>query len=108
VEIASQLANYNGATSAHLSQLGGTRVLWEALKSGRIDAYPEYTGTIYQELLPGVAPAQLKEQLAQLGIGVTEPLGFNDTYALGMLATNASQLNVQTISDLKAHPTLTL
>src|SRR5580693_5390507 len=55
-ELATQLGNAAGVPATHQKQLGGTRVLWEALLSGQIDAYPEYTGTIIQELLPGTPP----------------------------------------------------
>ena len=37
----------------HLKELGGTRILWNALIGGEIDIYPEYTGTIIQEILAG-------------------------------------------------------
>ena len=40
-----------GIEASHQRQLGGTRVLWNALLSGEIDAYPEYTGTLLQEIL---------------------------------------------------------
>ncbi len=55
-EMATQLGNDAGISTVHRSQLGGTRILWNALLSGQIDAYPEYTGTIVQELLPGTDP----------------------------------------------------
>ena len=54
-ELATQLGNNAGIPTIHRSQLGGTRVLWEALLAGQIDIYPEYTGTIIQELIPGTA-----------------------------------------------------
>ena len=37
----------------HQREIGGTRVLWDALVRGDIDIYPEYTGTIKQEILSG-------------------------------------------------------
>ena len=55
-EIATQLGNANGVDTVHLKQFGGTRVLWEALLAGQIDAYPEYTGTMSHELLVGTSP----------------------------------------------------
>ena len=98
-EIATQLGNARGVDTVYLSQLGGTRILWEALLAGRIDAYPEYTGTIAQELLPGTAPtvASLREALAKKGLGMTESLGFNDTYALGVPETLAEKLNLRSM-----------
>jgi osmoprotectant transport system permease protein len=109
-EIATQLGREMGVDTIHRSQLGGTRVLWEALVGGQIDAYPEYTGTIVQELLPGTANNMdaLRAALAKQGVGMTRSLGFNDTYALGMADAQATRLNIRTISDLRSHADLRL
>lgn len=109
-EIATQLGNDAGIPTIHRSQLGGTRVLWEALLAGQIDLYPEYTGTIIQELIPGTPAdtAAIASALRQHGIGMTQPLGFNDTYALGVPETLARQLNLRSISNLRDHPALRL
>lgn len=92
----------------HRSQLGGTRVLWEALLAGSIDAYPEYTGTLAQEILhqPGLGREEMRLRLAEQGIGITGSLGFNNTYALGMRSERAAQLNLSKISELKNYPDL--
>jgi osmoprotectant transport system permease protein len=107
-ELATQLGRDAGVDTVHRSQLGGTRVLWDALLGGQIDAYPEYTGTIAQELLPGTPLAEdaMREALAKHGIGMTRSLGFNDTYAIGMPEALAARLNVEKISDLRGHPEL--
>ncbi len=107
-EIATQLGNARGIDTVYLSQLGGTRILWEALLAGRIDTYPEYTGTIAQELLPGTPSTieSLRAALAKKGIGITDSLGFNDTYALGVPEPLAEKLNLRSIGDLAAHPEL--
>ena len=55
-EIARELAADAGANATHQRQLGGTRVLWNALVRGEIDVYPEYTGTIGQEIFAGNRP----------------------------------------------------
>ena len=109
-ELATQLGRDAGVDTVHRSQLGGTRVLWEALVHGDIDAYPEYTGTIVEELLPGTLSTgeDLNTTLAQHGIGMTRSLGFNDTYALGMAEALAGRLQVKSISDLRSHPELRL
>jgi osmoprotectant transport system permease protein len=107
-ELATQLARSAGVDAVHRSQLGGTRILWDALIAGQIDVYPEYTGTIAQELIPG-APSTidgLRAALAQHQIGMTDSLGFDDTYALGMPKALADTLNIRSISDLRAHPQL--
>ena len=97
-----------GVRTVHRSQLGGTRILWNALLSGQIDAYPEYTGTIVQELLPGADPKLdvLQKELASRGVGMTRPLGFTDAYALACLRKKADELKIRTISDLAHHPEL--
>lgn len=108
-ELATQLGRDAGFETVHRRQLGGTRILWEALLRGEIDAYPEYTGTITQEILAGLdlkTEDELVRALAERGVGMTGPLGFNDTYALGMLEATAARLGVRTISDLRQHPGL--
>ncbi|MFW6348188.1 MAG: glycine betaine ABC transporter substrate-binding protein [Cyclonatronaceae bacterium] len=89
-----------------LKQLGGTRILWNALIDGEIDAYPDYTGTITEEILADVSidgPEELREELARFGVRMTRPLGFNNTYAIGMRREVAGELGINTISDLRDH-----
>jgi osmoprotectant transport system permease protein len=111
-ELTSQLLRAQGIEAQHRSQLGGTRFLWSALRSGEIDLYPEYTGTLITEVLEseGLGPkpdlATLRRALFKQGISMSEPLGFNNTYALGMTAARAGQLGIAAISDLRAHPKL--
>ncbi len=111
-EIARLDLHEHGIDAVHRRSLGGTRILWRALRHGDIDVYPEYTGTIVQELLPdtprGASLAQLRARLKPLGIGMTAPLGFEDSYALGMRTRLAQKLGISTISDLRAHPDLAL
>ena len=107
-EITTQLAKIKNPNVIHLKELGGTRVLWDALLKGDIDIYPEYTGTIKQEIFAGkdYTNQELKNKLSQLGISMSNSLGFNDTYALGMKSNMADKLNINTISDLANHPEL--
>jgi osmoprotectant transport system permease protein len=108
-ELAAALVRASGSPAEHLSQLGGTQVLWNALVRGEIDVYPEYTGTLEQEILKGDevrGEAELREALASYGVVMSRPLGFNDTYALGMKAARAGALGIRSISDLKRHPEL--
>ncbi|MBU2286694.1 MAG: amino acid ABC transporter permease, partial [Gammaproteobacteria bacterium] len=91
--------------------LGNTAIVYEALRSGGIDLYAEYTGTIALEILKG-APSMTREAmnaaLAPLGLGVAIPLGFNDGYALAMRADDADRLGIRTLGDLSKHPELKL
>ena len=111
-EIARLAAREHGIQAQHRRGLGGTRILWRALTEGDIDAYPEYTGTITHELLRDLPPDAslrvLRAHLKKLGIGITDPLGFNNTYAIGMLKAEADKLHVRDISDLAGHPDLKL
>ncbi|WP_373994374.1 glycine betaine ABC transporter substrate-binding protein [Duganella sp. CF458] len=71
----------------HKQGLGNTAIVLAALKSGSIDVYPEYTGTISLEILKHAQPAtleQMQRELAAQGLGVAVPLGFNNSYALAV------------------------
>ena len=95
----------------HLREIGGSRVLWEALVRGDLDVYPEYTGTLREELLPearGTDFEGLRRALSQRGIRATGSLGFENTYAIGMLEARAAELGIRTISDLAKHRELNL
>lgn len=109
-EIIKQTMNRAGeADVEHKKGLGNTGIVFAALKTGAIDIYPEYTGTIWQELLKRKgAPdmAAMNAGLAPLGLTVGVPLGFNDTYALAMREDQASKLGITTMSDLAKHPEL--
>lgn len=107
-EIGTQLIQAAGIPAAHRRGLGGTRFLWAALQAGDVDAYPEYTGTLIQEIYAGrdVHPDSLPRVLENDGIGMTDPLGFNNTYAIGMRRELADSLGIERISDLREHPGL--
>lgn len=110
-ELAKRSLEEAGFHVEHRQGMGGTIVLWEALKEGSIAAYPDYTGTIQEEILKRPAAPSigtLREELAQYGVGVTDELGFNNTYALVMTRARARQLGIQKISDLSKHPELKL
>ncbi len=110
-EILTQMERAAGVPAAHRAQLGGTQILWHALLSGDIDLYPEYTGTIRQDILretAGASEADLRAALARHGVGLLGPLGFEDRYAMGMKAGDAARLGVRSISDLRSHPDLRL
>ncbi len=110
-ELAKRSLEEAGFHVEHRQGMGGTIVLWEALKQGSITAYPEYTGTIQEEILKlPAAPSieTLRQELSRSGVGITKELGFNNTYALVMTRARAKQLGIQTISDLPNHPELKL
>jgi osmoprotectant transport system permease protein len=108
-EIAKRALTDAGIPAEHRQGMGGTIILWEALKGGQIDAYPEYTGTIATEVLKSdstLSLDQIRNALEQFGVGMTAPLGFNNTYALVMRRSEAQRLGIRTISDLQRYPEL--
>jgi osmoprotectant transport system permease protein len=105
-EIAERMLSNAGIAAEHRQGMGGTIILWQALRGGQIDVYPEYTGTIVQEVLKTdrqLNIAEIRDALGKFGIGITEPLGFNNTYALVMRRSQAEKLGLRRISDLRAH-----
>ncbi len=110
-EMLAQVIEAAGNPAYHRRELGGTRVLWGALLKGEIDVYPEYTGTLRQEILAAEnlgSDAELREALARRGLRMTGSLGFNNTYAIGVSGDLADELALTTISDLRAHPGLVM
>lgn len=105
-EMLAQAGALHGVRTEHRRELGGTRILFDALRRGDIDAYVEYAGTLTEELSPGPA-ADLDARLARVGLAMSAPLGFNNTYAIGMKPDLAARLGITRISDLRAHPDLT-
>src|SRR5947209_11168101 len=90
--------------------LGGTGIAFGALASGEIDVYPEYTGTISRAILKDASVTTidaLRSRLRPLGLTISDPLGFANTYALAVARATATRLGLRTISDLARHPGLT-
>jgi osmoprotectant transport system permease protein len=108
-EIITHMARSEGERAEHRRELGGTRVLWSALRKGEIDVYPEYTGTIGREIFAGrgiESEEDMRRALAEYGVRMTGPLGFNNTYVIGMRPDISERLGVLRISDLREHPEL--
>ncbi|QMW03551.1 ABC transporter permease/substrate-binding protein [Spirosoma foliorum] len=94
--------------------LGGTQICFDALRTGSIDFYPEYTGTgllvilqpstaILQQLpMQTDSVYQFVEQQFQekYKLDWLKPLGFNNSYCLMMRREQAKQLGIQSIEDL--------
>jgi osmoprotectant transport system substrate-binding protein len=89
--------------------LGGTLVCHQALRAGQIDLYPEYTGTALTAVLgekPGGDSAavygRVKTGYAErFGFEVTEPLGFNNTFAMVVRGEDARQEHFHALSDIE-------
>jgi osmoprotectant transport system permease protein len=104
--VAQRLPQAVGVSAIHRQGLGNTAILFAALKSGAIDIYPDYTGTLAFELLglkqvPSLA--ELNAALGTHGLAAGVPLGFGNSYALAMAQTRAAELGITSISDLKKH-----
>ncbi len=103
------LAAESGAEATHAKNLGGTEITLAALRSGAIDIYVEYTGTIDEVLLrEHPQDGQRRQALAAMGIGMSERLGFDDSYALATLPDIATKSDVHSLSDLARHRELRL
>jgi osmoprotectant transport system substrate-binding protein len=87
--------------------LAGSYICQQALISGRIDAYVEYTGTALTAILKQPVdrdPQRVLSTVRQLyasrfGIAVAEPLGFENTFAMVIRGDDARQLHLATLSE---------
>lgn len=89
--------------------MGGTGILFEALRTGNLDFYPEYTGTIAEAILkqPDLKSwDEINESLREIGLQMSRPLGFNNTYAIAVTRELAEDRGLTQISDLVDHPDL--
>src|SRR5204862_6466081 len=75
-ELACHLIRDAGGLAEHRRELGGTQFLWQALLKGDIDLYPEYTGTLLNDIVKGAK--NLEEALAVKGVRMSRSLGFSD------------------------------
>jgi osmoprotectant transport system substrate-binding protein len=91
--------------------LAGTYICQQAMLAGRIDIYPEYTGTALTAVLkekPEGSPenvfAQVQDQYAkQFGFKVGRTFGFDDTFAIEIRGEDARRLGLKTISQAAAY-----
>ena len=110
-EIAKTALQNAGFAVEHRQGMGGTIILWQALRGGEIAVYPEYTGTIGEEILKTkrlLSTDEMRTLLRQEGVGMTGELGFNNTYALVMQRDRAAKLGIREISDLRRYPGLNI
>lgn len=107
-EIAAQLLEAEGFFVERELGLGGTLIAFEALKTGSIDVYPEYTGTLTQAVLksPELNFKQLNAKLNEQGLHMLVSLGFNNSYAIAIHRDKATAQGIATIGDLRAHADL--
>src|ERR1700721_4579784 len=83
--------------------MGSTGILFEALKSGAIDVYPDYSGTLAEAILKRPELKSLdaiRDALSAMDLTISGSLGFNDTYALAVKDSYAEQQGLHSIGDL--------
>lgn len=106
----------NGLTARRREGLGSS-IIFDALASNEIDAYVDYTGTIWANVMKRTDIRPRKETLAEVadwlkrerGITLAGALGFENAYALAMKRDEAERLGIKTLADLAAHaPQLTI
>lgn len=109
--LAGQIRDVTGAATEIVSSLGST-VAFDALRAGEIDAYVDYSGTIWSTIMRRdtaatertAVIAEMERFLAgQYGIELVGTLGFENAYALAMRRQQADEKGIQRISDLTAH-----
>jgi osmoprotectant transport system permease protein len=109
-EIVVQMLEARGVAVERRFELGGN-LPHDALLSGTLDLYPEYTGTSYTAILhhapitdPRAVYAQVKQDYAEkFNVAVSQPLGFENTFAILVRGDEARKLNLKTISDAATH-----
>jgi osmoprotectant transport system permease protein len=111
-EIMAQLLELNGYRVDRRFGLGGSLVCYEALASGEVDVYAEYTGTLGQAILklqgPKFSTESLNESLAPEKLLMLNSFGFNNTYAIALQHAVAKQRNLTKVSQLSEHSDLVL
>lgn len=108
--VAQQLERRVHARVVRRLDLGGTMLAHEALKSGQIDLYPEYTGTALTAILkqpPARSSAAVLESVraayAPWKLRWIDPLGFNNSFAMVVRKDDAVARNVKTLSEAAAY-----
>jgi osmoprotectant transport system substrate-binding protein len=109
--IAQQIENKTHLSVERRFYLGGTYIAQQSILAGRIDIYPEYTGTALTAVLKQPPASDRKavydrvkaeyEQRFHLTLG--PPLGFNDTFAIEVRGDDARRLHLATLSQAAAY-----
>jgi len=113
---AQQIENKTGLPVERRFYLAGTYICQQAILGGRIDIYPEYTGTALTAVLkesPGsnqgkndreqVFDRMKSEYATKFNLAVGQSLGFNDTFAIEIRGDDARRLHLTTISQAAAY-----
>jgi osmoprotectant transport system permease protein len=115
-EMFAQLLEARGFTVERRPGLGATELAFQALRTGAIDVYPEYTGTGLTAILHEAALSDPRDAFTRVALEFARrwdihwlpPLGFENTYAIAVRRETADRLRLHTLSDLaRAGPELT-
>ena len=106
--LAQHIEARTGIPVVRKTNLGGTLLVHKALLAGELDLYVEYTGTAFTAVLnesPQGDSAAVYLRVQQLyserfHLAVTEPLGFENTFAMVIRGGDAQNLHLQKISDI--------
>lgn len=114
-EMFAQLLEARGVAVERRPGLGATEVAFEALRTGAVDVFPEYTGTalvaVLHDRLPPNRLADPRQVFAHVsrafaqryGMRWLPPLGFQNTYAIAVRRDTAARFGLATLSDLTRH-----
>jgi osmoprotectant transport system substrate-binding protein len=108
--LAQQIEAHTNAKVERRFYLAGTYICQQAILSGRIDLYPEYTGTALTAILKqkvGSDRAEVYQRVrseyeTRLGLTLGPQLGFNNTFAMEIRGTDARRLGLKTLSQAAA------
>jgi len=91
--------------------LNGTLLTHQALQSGEIDLYPEYTGTAFMNVLkhktindPAIVLERVKKEYGELQLDWLDPLGFNNTFAMVIRGEDSRQRHIETLTEAASDP----
>ena len=109
--IAQQIENKTHLPVERRFYLGGTYIAHQSVLAGRIDIYPEYTGTALTAVLKQAPSSDRKavydrvksEYEKQFHLTLGPPLGFNDTFAIEVRGDDARRLHLETLSQVAAY-----
>lgn len=107
-EMFAQLLETHGVAVTRRPGLGATEVAFQALRTGAVDVYPEYTGTGLLAILGVEAPPDRGRAFATVartfqerwGVRWLPPLGFENSYAMAVRRATADSLGVRSLSEL--------
>jgi osmoprotectant transport system permease protein len=111
-EMFAQVLERHGLAVDRRMGLGQTEIAMQALRSGAIDVYPEYTGTgllavLHDSLTDSLASDPrlvfrhvAREFASRYGVRWLPPLGFQNSYAIAVRRNTAAQYHLRTLSDL--------